>query len=56
MELIFGETVTVTTTDFIEFSVASFVADVGGAMGLWLGLGIMQFLEVHTSYSLKPNF
>ena len=26
----------------------------GGAMGLWLGLGIMQFLEVHTSCS--PNF
>ena len=64
-----SEAFTVRTTSDQEFSQhlthiyecvclssASFVAEVGGAMGLWLGLGIMQFLEVNTSCSLNTQF
>ena len=35
---------TVTTTEyyFPEFSVVDFLANLGGSLGLWLGVGIIQ--------------
>ena len=38
--------VLVTRTDFPEFRLASFLSEVGGSMGLWLGLGMVQALEL----------
>ena len=46
IEIVFGDTVTTTSTDFVKFNPFFFISEVGGAMGLWLGLGIIQFLEV----------
>ena len=46
IKIIFGESMTVTTTDFVKFNIVTFLSDVGGAMGLWLGLGIIQFLQL----------
>lgn len=33
-------------TDFNEFSLATFLSNVGGSLGLWLGLGMPQLGEV----------
>ena len=46
IRLIFSEGVTVTKTDFIKFTFMMFLSDVGGSMGLWLGLGLLQALEM----------
>ena len=32
----------VTTTDFVDFSPSIFLANIGGSLGLWLGLGVLQ--------------
>ena len=46
IDITFFETILVTTTSFPEFSFSDALAKLGGAMGLWLGLGIMQVLEI----------
>ena len=48
--------VLVTRTDFPEFSLASFLSEVGGSMGLWLGLGMVQVMErLLTPYCLGSH-
>ena len=37
---------TVTVTDFAPFSLSIFLSNVGGSLGLWLGLGILQLVEL----------
>ena len=46
LSLSFSQTVQVTTTDFVTPPVSSFLSEVGGSMGLWLGLGVLQALEM----------
>ena len=36
----------VTTTTFVSFSLSKFLSDLGGILGLWLGLGVVQLLEL----------
>ena len=43
--LTLSETVLVTSTSYPEFRLGVALAEVGGAMGLWLGLGVLQILE-----------
>ena len=38
--------VEMTTTDFIYPTVSSVLSDVGGSLGLWLGLGALQALDL----------
>ena len=40
--LIFSNTMKVTTTSFLPFHLSSLLSDLGGSMGLWLGLGVLQ--------------
>ena len=40
--VVFGETIKITTTDFVPFSLANFLSSLGGSLGLWLGLGLLQ--------------
>ena len=49
IDITFFETILVTTTSFPVFSFSDALAKLGGAMGLWLGLGIMQVLEISLS-------
>ena len=32
----------VTTTSFLTLYLTTFLADLGGSLGLWLGLGVLQ--------------
>ena len=45
MTLIIKDTMEVTTTDFMVFSPSIFLANIGGSLGLWLGLGVLQLGE-----------
>ena len=49
LALTFSGKVLVTRTDFLTFSLASLLSEVGGSMGLWLGLGMVQALELINS-------
>ena len=46
LDLYFNQHVTVTTTDFIKFIFANLLSEIGGGLGLWLGMGAMQAVEV----------
>jgi hypothetical protein len=53
LDIVFSQTVQVTTTDFVTPPVSSFLSEVGGSMGLWLGLGVLQAAGIVYS-SLLP--
>ena len=46
IDITFFDTILVTTTSFPTFSFSDALAKLGGAMGLWLGIGIMQVFEI----------
>jgi hypothetical protein len=40
------------TTDFVTPPISRFLSVVGGSMGLWLGLGVLQVMEMIVSLVL----
>ena len=44
-DIAFSTTVKTYINDFPSFNFASFLAATGGAIGLWLGLGVQQILD-----------
>ena len=38
---------------FSEFNYSTFLADLGGSIGLWLGLGVVQILELLLKMLMK---
>ena len=36
----------VTTTRFVQFNLMTFLSNIGGSLGLWLGLGMLQLGEI----------
>ena len=56
--LTINPTVTVTEHFIPEFSLSSFFADLGGSLGLWLGLGAVQILSngIGLAMWLKQSF
>ena len=38
--------VRVTTTSYLKFYLSNFFSDLGGSLGLWLGIGILQVLHL----------
>ena len=43
--LYFNPEVTVTESYIPEFSFSAFIADLGGSLGLWLGVGAVQIIS-----------
>jgi hypothetical protein len=52
LALTFSPTVKVTTTDFVSLELSTFLSDVGGSIGLWLGLGVLQAAEMVVKFLL----
>ena len=46
IDIAFEKTVLVSKTDFPKFNIIHFLAEFGGSMGLWLGLGVVQTMEL----------
>ena len=46
IEMTFDRSVTVTEFYYPSFSLPDFCASVGGALGLWLGVGVVQMGEL----------
>ena len=42
-----------TKTYFLKFNFLIFLSDVGGSMGLWLGIGLLQALEIILNFVLN---
>ena len=45
VDIAFYNKVDMTIRDFPVFNLSSFLASLGGTLGLWLGLGILQILD-----------
>ena len=52
--LTFDKTVTITESRFPRVDVAKLFADLGGTLGLWLGLGVIQI--IHFGMDLFSHF
>ena len=50
LTLVFSQSVVITKTDFIQFNFMIFLSDIGGSMGLWLGLGLLQAVEIGINF------
>lgn len=46
INLTFSAKVQVTITDNLKFYLSTFLSELGGSMGLWLGLGMAQAIEL----------
>ena len=49
----FNQIIKLERIGFAEFHFPSFLVDLGGSIGLWLGLGVVQMLELLTKIILK---
>ena len=45
IDIAFSNIVKVSVTDFAKFNNWKFLSEIGGSLGLWLGLGVVQMLE-----------
>ena len=43
--LVIDPNVVITESYIPNFSLATFIADLGGSLGLWLGVGVVQILK-----------
>ena len=53
IDIIFSNTVKQSVNDFPEFNFGQFLSSLGGSMGLWLGLGVVQSLEIWVKILLR---
>ena len=46
VDLTFSRRMQVTTTTFLPFYLTTLLSDLGGSMGLWLGIGVLQVIQL----------
>lgn len=51
----FGPEVVIERSDYPAFNWTTFFSDLGGSLGLWLGLGVSQLLEFTAKYFLRVS-
>ena len=51
--LAFADDVLVTKTYFRKFNFTMFLSEIGGSMGLWLGLGLLQALSMSINFVIS---
>ena len=56
IDLTFSPKIIVTTTSFLKFIFAKFLSDLGGCLGLWLGLSMVQLVDMVWKFVLKFVF
>ena len=49
----FMDTIEITTTDFVTPTFATFLSDIGGSLGLWLGMGAVQVTKKTKNYNIN---
>ena len=57
VDITISEQISITVTDFPKFNLAVFLSAFGGSMGMWLGLGVVQTIEmlINTLWRIKLN-
>ena len=57
VSVIFKKDIEMPTTNFVPFDLVKFLCDIGGMLGLWLGLGAVQIGEmfIHTAKQCWQN-
>ena len=53
IDLDLSQDIIVIKTEFLKFTFEKFLSDIGGSMGLWLGLGLLQSFELFTNHICK---
>jgi hypothetical protein len=56
IDITFSPKVQVTTTDMVKLPLSTFLSDVGGSLGLWLGLGVVQAVTMLINGVLSRNW
>ena len=51
--IIFSEDITITTTNMLEFNFLTSLAYIGSYLGLWLGLGALQLVQIIAGLSSR---
>ena len=49
----FNKNIQLKRIGFSDFEYSTFLADLGGSIGLWLGLGVIQILEILIKIVMK---
>ena len=55
IDIAFSDTVLVTVTDFPTFNPAVFLSAFGGSIGMWLGLGVVQTMEMLLNFTWRKK-
>ena len=53
VDMQFSKGIPVTKTKLKKFNFAILLSEIGGSMGLWLGLGLLQVLEISIKFILS---
>ena len=56
IDITFSKMVSISRTDFPKFNLAAFVSSIGGSMGFWLGLSVIQAMNLSITLLCQGSF